>query len=60
MDANKLQEIREKLNRMIENGSDADVILQVSIELDELIENYMEARNTQKNCENKTNNSEKM
>ena len=56
MNANKLQEIREKLNRMIENGSDADEILQVSMELDEIIENYMERQNTKKNCENETKN----
>lgn len=51
MNANKLQEIREKLNHMIENGFDAQEILQVSIELDELIENYMETQNSNKNCE---------
>ncbi|PKM95677.1 MAG: hypothetical protein CVU84_02415 [Firmicutes bacterium HGW-Firmicutes-1] len=56
MNANKLQEIREKLNRMIENSSDADEILQVSMELDELIGNYMERQNTKKNCENETKN----
>lgn len=42
MNSNKLQEIREKLNNMIENGANAEEILQVSVELDKLIESYME------------------
>lgn len=42
MNSNKLQKIREKLNNMIEKGADANEILQVSMELDILIESYME------------------
>jgi hypothetical protein len=49
MDSNKLQEIRDKLNNMIENGSGATEILQVSVELDKLIEIYMEEKAI-KNC----------
>lgn len=49
MDSNKLQEIRDKLNIMIENGSGAAEILQVSVELDKLIEIYMEEKAI-KNC----------
>lgn len=45
MNSNKLHEIREKLNNMIENGADAEEILQVSEELDKLIERYMEEKN---------------
>lgn len=42
MRANNLQEIREKLNILIEKGAEPEVILQVSVELDQLIEDYME------------------
>lgn len=42
MNSNKLQEIREKLNYLIENEADPKEILKLSVELDQLIENYME------------------
>lgn len=42
MSENTLQQIREKLNNLIENGADAAAILEVSVELDRLIEQYME------------------
>lgn len=48
MNPNMLQEIREKLNNMIENGADAKEILQVSVELDRLIERYMEEQESKK------------
>lgn len=38
----KLYEIRKKLNYLIEKDADFDIILEVSKELDELIEIYME------------------
>lgn len=42
MNSKSLQEIREKLNNMIENSSDPKEILKISVELDNLIADYME------------------
>lgn len=48
MNSNKLQEIREKLNYLIENEADPKDILKLSVELDLLIENYMENQKNEK------------
>lgn len=36
----EIRELRDKLNKSIENGEDYSVIYQLSIELDELIAQY--------------------
>lgn len=42
MAINTLQEIREKLDNLIDKGADSEEILRVSVELDRYIELYME------------------
>ncbi|MBC7960370.1 MAG: Spo0E family sporulation regulatory protein-aspartic acid phosphatase [Vallitaleaceae bacterium] len=37
----KLQEIRQALDQLIENDADYEAILKVSVDLDHLIEDYM-------------------
>lgn len=37
---NKICELREKLNKSIENGEDYEVIYKLSVELDELIAKF--------------------
>lgn len=45
--SNKIEELRGKLNDLIEKGAKSDEILKISIELDHLIEEFLE--NTRKN-----------
>lgn len=36
-----MEQVREKLNRLIEDKADRDTIYRVSVELDKLIEDYL-------------------
>ncbi len=42
MSDDTLQQIREKLDDLIDNKAEAQMILEVSVELDQLIEQFME------------------
>lgn len=45
MNSESLQEVRNRLNALIEKNSDYNEILKVSTELDNLIVDYMEQNN---------------